>query len=904
MNHFVKIFLMKILIKKENCRNRELRIFFTFLFAIISINVVNSQIDFGAYYTKLEKGQQWEAYSRTGDHTDIIVKINREGGELVFWRGNSYLPYWKTSQGEWNFPEIVPRNGNGTAIMPDKANAYSHAEVIKNDPNEIIIHWRYFPTFAEGNPHKGLNPDNFVEETFTITPEGLVKREVKKGTVKIDDWNDPKYQTTQILQLSTKGIKQISLTSPQHTITESTVKGNPQKGSLLVQPLVWFNFDEGAGDRVKEKISNTGSVIPGNKTLWKNGVSGSALEFDGYNTVVSFTHEGILTDGGSLTLNGWIALGAYPWNWAPIVQQGDNEGYFLGVDSHGYPGFMVKIDTAWEKLIVPNKPLYNEVNHLELFRWYNLSGTYDKNNGLMRLYIDGKEVARKHAGKEGLRKAMTDIRIGKAGRMTTPTEGTHDTYPSNFGIDGLIDEVQIYNVALNSNQIAQTYSNFYPGKEIEGAPDMQKRKFPVPSTNGQFKAIYTHLQYYETWENMFRFGKYSDVVVGFDESPVKYVFWRGVSYIPMIVNESGQWFTNQFVETGFTKDAPGDCEPMSDKGCWGSHVRIIENNPARVVVNWRYYLTEPGHHWANYNKDTGWGDISDWDYYIYPDGVASKIMDWYSSEPLEWQEWDEQITVLSEGQHPENVLGKTPVMVLVDSTGKAESYNWNPDPPKPDYKNRFIQMICYTGKYSPFTVQKFTDGDIYDGERTSYSVFPSWNHWPTAQVNSSGRNASFTDRASHSSISHLYWPIYRTQAGKVAYNEKILMEGMSNQPASSLTSLARSWVDAPAVEEVSGGTSKGYNPAHRAYSFTFGVHPLKFRIVASGKSPIHNLCFEVRNWKGRTEKADVKINGVFMKPGPDFRQGVNIDTDGTFTLILWVGLKADSFQNFEISEQN
>ncbi|MCK7532636.1 MAG: hypothetical protein MZV63_17190 [Marinilabiliales bacterium] len=97
---------------------------------------------------------------------------------------------------------------------------------------------------------------------------------------------------------------------------------------------------------------------------------------------------------------------------------------------------------------------------------------------------------------------------------------------------------------------------------------------------------------------------------------------EGVSYIPMIVNESNQWFTNEFSETGFTKDAPGDCEPMSDKGSWDSHVRVIENSDARVVVSWRYRLTEPGHHWANYNDTPGWGDVAEWDYYIYPDGCG------------------------------------------------------------------------------------------------------------------------------------------------------------------------------------------------------------------------------------------------------------------------------------------
>jgi hypothetical protein len=730
-----------------------------------------------------------------------------------------------------------------------------------------------------------------------------VNREVKVGTEKIDDWNDPSFETTQILKLNGNGIAQVQLTAPKRSMKNSSVPGNPVRGSFVIPPSVCFSFDEGLGNTATEKMHTITTAIPGNKTIWKKGISGTALAFDGYHTAVSIPAiQGNMNSSGSVTVEGWTALGAYPWNWAPIVQQGDSTGYFLGVDSHGHPGFMVKTDTAWEQLSVPNKPPYNDTNHLALFRWYNLAGSYDKKQGVMRLYINGKEVASRLVSKSGVQISAAEIRIGKAGIMRTPTEGTHDTYPSDFGIDGLIDEVHIYPTSLTTKQIAETYANFFPGKAIVNSPDMERRKFPDPSTNGEFKGMYTHLPYYKAWENMFRFGKYADVVVGFDQLPIKYVFWRGVSYIPMIVNESGQWFTNQFDETGFTKEAPGDCEPMSDKGCWDSQVRIIENTPARVVVNWRYRQADPSHHWANYDSTTGWGDVSDWDYYIYPDGVSSKVMRWYSSKPEEWHEWDEQIAVLGEGQHPESVLERNPVMTLVDTTGKSLDYNWNLHPPKPDFKGTMIQKIHYTGKYDPYTIQKFTDGDIYDGERTWYSVFPSWNHWPTAQINSSGRNASFPDRASHSSISHLYWPLYQEQNGQTSFQEKILMEGMSEGSATSLSTLARSWLDAPSILHVSGGTSQGYNPAHRAYIFNFKNEPVKFQIAAGDKNPIHNLCFEVKNWGSRILNADLKINGIALKAGPDFRQGTVIETDGNYSLIIWVKMDAVNLQSFEISK--
>ena len=125
----------------------------------------------------------------------------------------------------------------------------------------------------------------------------------------------------------------------------------------------------------------------------------------------------------------------------------------------------------------------------------------------------------------------------------------------------------------------------------------------------------------------------------------------------------------------------------------------------------------------------------------------------------------------------------------------------------------------------------------------------------------------------------------------------------SDQPAAALLSLARSWLNAPAVTNVSGGTCQGYNQSHRAYGFQCAKTPLRFQIAADERHPIHNLCFEIRNWKGRTSKAKLKINRVAQTVGLDLRQGVNTDTDGTYTLIVWVGLSTNTPQHFEIAEQ-
>ena len=841
---------------------------------------------FGAYYTQLSAGQAWEAYSRTGEFADVVVSVAKANGSLVFWRGNSYLPYWKTEKGQWNLDEIIPRSGDGTEPMPDRNNVYSHVEVIENTPQHVIVYWRYLSSFVAGNPHGNVKLDHFVEETFTITPDGKVNRIIKQAADKIDDWKDPLNQTEQNLQLKEDGVEEVSIKDPAHSTSIEKIVGNPGNKVNVVDPVLWFKFDEGAGTETTESVTRSVLPIAGPKALWKKGIAGTALEFDGYHSSVALpAARAPHLSSGSITVEGWFALGAYPWNWAPIVQQGENKGYFLGVDSHGYPGFMIQVNGSWQQLTVPSSPPYNDPNHLNLFQWYNVAGTYNKQDGTMRLYVNGKEVANKKVGTGGLQKADDDVRVGKSGILSNITDG--DTRPSDFGFDGLIDEVRVYDRALDASQISESFANFNPGSTIVAAPDMQKRHLPTFVGDGKFKAFYTHLPYYETWDNLWSVGKYSDLVVQFDQSPMKLVFWRGTAYIPIMVNESNQWYMNEFNETGFTKDAPGDCEPMSDKPCLDSHVRVIENTDARVVVHWRYRLANPGHHWANYDDKTGWGDIADWYYYIYPDGVISKRMRCYSSLPNSWHEWDEQIIVLSEGQHPESVIRKTPVMTLVDPTGKASDYDWNPNPPNPAYGGKIIQMIHLMGRYSPFTIQEFNDGDVYSGASTWYSVFPSWNHWPTSQIDSSSRNSSFSDRAAHSSISHLFWPLSGQQRGDVPYQEKTLMEGMTDQPASSLVSLANSWLHAPPLETISDCRSQGYDQTQRAYVLSATGPAPSFRITASAQNPIVNLCFVVKNWNCE-DSAQLQIDSKAEGAGPSFRQGIVRDPNGRATLVVWL----------------
>jgi len=96
--------------------------------------------EFGAFHTKVNSGEGFEEYSRTGPYADIVVDLGAENGAVVFWRGTSYLPYLITPAGKkYSFHEVVPRKGDGDHVMPDRTNTYSVVKIIENTPQKVVV---------------------------------------------------------------------------------------------------------------------------------------------------------------------------------------------------------------------------------------------------------------------------------------------------------------------------------------------------------------------------------------------------------------------------------------------------------------------------------------------------------------------------------------------------------------------------------------------------------------------------------------------------------------------------------------------------------------------------------------------------------------------------------------------
>ena len=656
--------------------------------------------------------------------------------------------------------------------------------------------------------------------------------------------------------------------------------------------IAWWKFDTAQDGKTVESVSDAIDKIVGN--FWMvEGVSGKALKLDGLTSYVVRESEKAFKLPDAFTVEGWVALGAYPLNWCPMLSYcRSQKGGYLGIGDKGQVGLHLAIDDQWQELTTETK--------LELRKWYHIAGVLDPEKGT-RIYVDGKETASSDKGGKLTAPAAATLLIGKFAEQVKPTGGVRkDSHMvTDILFDGLIDELKVVGKALSADEIAAEYAAHKP----KGKPALAKRVLPAgPEGPGPFGAYYARLKYYQGWDALWRVGGHPDVVVRFDDAAYKFVFWRGTSYIPHWVTENGIWYDNEFCET-WGHGAVGCAEPMSDKQCRHSHVRIIESSDARVVIHWRYGLVDNYYNFARVDEYTGWGDWTDEVYTIYPDAVGVRMITLHSTAPAEPHEWQEGIIVMGPGQYPEAVL-ETEALTIANVDGQSHTYSWAQRAPRrlTEPAGACIHLVNTKSKYKPFTVaspESTPRMSTYGGEiRRDVSIFPWWNHWPTSQNPSDGRYAMAADRAAHSSLTHIKWKEYSRTDNSMT---KILLHGMTDKPAGALAPLAKSWAYPPVLKVTEGACSGGgYDATERAYILNAAkgkeTPELVLELSGSEKSPIVNPAFVVNDW-GRAA-CSVQVDGKQMKRGEDFRFGHRRRLEGT-DLVVW--LKKESSAPAEIT---
>jgi hypothetical protein len=249
---------------------------------------------------------------------------------------------------------------------------------------------------------------------------------------------------------------------------------------------------------------------------------------------------------------------------------------------------------------------------------------------------------------------------------------------------------------------------------------------------------FSSMRYEDGWSPELR-----DVVVWLPGGG-RFVFWRGSSFIPFWAGLHNTGACYEWAEVISQPQGAVDCvEPLMDKELRYSRVEILESTPARVHVRWSYQSTD-----FHYKV---WGDRAVEDYYFYPDGMGTRVVN-LDADPKNDYELSEFIILSPQGAYPFDVLPDNPVDALY-LNGAKHHFRF-PNAPEPDasrnahdrdnvaaiYRLRFGKAEKLAAIYfNPGETQlpRVIFGPFYDGGQMVTPCY--WgSHWPLARGNSTG----------------------------------------------------------------------------------------------------------------------------------------------------------------------
>lgn len=657
------------------------------------------------------------------------------------------------------------------------------------------------------------------------------------------------------------------------------------------------------------------------------GVKGEGLVLDGYTTRITRPAYHFPRLGQEFSIEAWIAIGAYPWNWAPIAAQENTEssnsnldqitwpddlteespkeGFFFGVGPQGQLGLHIG-NGIWE--------VCQTTSQIPLRVWTHVAATLDHNQ-VVTLYINGEKAAQTRLRGAFRQAILEDLRIGMPRQQIEASNPVRAfaTLPSWYAFDGILDEIQIHRTAVASDSFKKTFTALLPDSD----PDLPLRIMPSgPPGPGKFGASYTHLKFFPEWDAQWRVESDPDVVVQFDDSPVRVVFWRGTRYGPAWVMENGMWMGDQSIENFNGTD--GCIEHMLDPRCRFSHVRIIENTPARIVVHWRYLPTAANGNHSQVNPVSGWEDWVDEYYTFYPDQLGvRKVVLHTDGIPL----WPEEVIAFCQpGQRPEDVV-ELEAMTLANLNGKQHTYSWAEQSPKFRHKSRWeyggyihfgdelgekpnIMMVNMKSAYKPYQIFELEcNFTCFAHEhRKDVSHFPWWNHWPAAMIPSDGRYCQAADRPSHFSLA---WGTPVPHKGTDNTYVWTWIYGATKEDISALTPLARSWTRPPELMIISGASEGFFDSTQRCYVISKKDNNqkenLSFNLQATHDSPVFNPAFLIKNWGDHP--VELSVNGKKLRQGNTFRTGY-VRTVNEYDLVIWLEMESNSQVEFSIKKKN
>jgi hypothetical protein len=221
--------------------------------------------------------------------------------------------------------------------------------------------------------------------------------------------------------------------------------------------LGYWNLNEGTGQIAGDVSGHgrNGTLINGptwyesSAPLRPNPTAGSALRFDGVDDLVQVPHHPAL-NAFPLTVAGWIKTAQDSPGYIAVANKytpGSGNGYSLHIHDGRMAGFYFRGDGA--SYVYAGDPGLDG-GFIADGRWHHVAFAVDANGG--RIYIDGAQ-----SGSLGW--------TGTPGGCTTTVPFQSGQYPFGAFLDGRIDELTLWNRALDTTEINAVMNHKQAGGE-------------------------------------------------------------------------------------------------------------------------------------------------------------------------------------------------------------------------------------------------------------------------------------------------------------------------------------------------------------------------------------------------------------------------------------------------------
>jgi len=206
--------------------------------------------------------------------------------------------------------------------------------------------------------------------------------------------------------------------------------------------ISYWRFDEGSGSTAYDVMGiNDGAI---NGPQWSVGIVRNALAFDGLDDYVVLPDNPSLSPTSALTLESWIRPHDLSADQHIISTAGPGPSPF------GHDYYIRLVDRGLE-FRINDVPFFVRVAVMEADEWLHVAATYDQNQGLRTIYLNGAElIAASYSSP--INTGHTCATIGLNARRLA----FGDLF---WAFNGIIDEVAIYDRALTPVEVQEHYQN-------------------------------------------------------------------------------------------------------------------------------------------------------------------------------------------------------------------------------------------------------------------------------------------------------------------------------------------------------------------------------------------------------------------------------------------------------------